>query len=125
MNLHLPAGFPSGGTAYLQVQIHESEDASAAASAPLGHYFGLSSVFNLVPNSGIVFSPLTHPGPPVYSTWADGTFPLDSVASGAEGSIEVLAVPEPATLGLAGLGLAAMAAAPKRRLLRFRTGSSG
>lgn len=105
----LPAAVP----AYFQIQVHDSRDADAFASASVYHYFGYSEVFTATPAVAI-YAPIYLTTVPVYSTWAAGTFQVVDMPAGNFGAIEVSVVPEPGTLGLALLGAAALMIARRR-----------
>lgn len=103
----LPIGEPSGQTAFFQIQIHDSRDADAAASAAAGHYYGTSPVFSLLPGA-TSFVNLYQSTSPVFSSWPVGTFNMDSTSPGDRGAISLQVIPEPTTFALAGLGAAAL-----------------
>jgi hypothetical protein len=83
----LPSGNPSGTTNWFQVQIHDSRDASEAASAAArGHYFGHSILFS-APLGSITPTSIVNP---IKSTWTNGTFDMSATwGPGALGAIEL------------------------------------
>lgn len=97
MNLTLP-GFPGGTPAFFQIRIQDTF---------LGYYHGESEVFQCTPSSNIAFNNLFNHGGTALSTWADGTFNLDSLALGSRGAIEIVGTPEPASglITLVGAGM--------------------
>jgi len=107
----------AGQTAFFQIQIRDSAFATEAAALAGNSYGGNSPIFTAVPQASI-FNPIYQATSPVFSTWANGTFALDSVSAGSKGAISVgtLAVtPEPGTMALAGLGAAAMMVFRRRK----------
>jgi len=100
---------PGGQADTFQVQVRDSNFATAAAAEAAGSYFGFSSIFTMSPGSGIPFNSIVNLGTPSFSTWGNGSFDASAFGgAGAHGSIDVQVVPEPATFALAGLGAAAL-----------------
>jgi hypothetical protein len=97
----------------IKIKIYDNKYSSLELASAAGAYFGSSSLFTATlqasPAAMTTKNPLT-----VNSTWANGTYSssaLDASAgtSGGLGAIELqVAVPEPASFALAGLGAAAM-----------------
>jgi hypothetical protein len=83
------------GTVTFQIRVWETVAGSwTAASTQPGFVSGESPVFTAVSGS-LLYNPLTLPGAPSNSTWANGPILLTSV-------------PEPSTFALAGLGIAGL-----------------
>ena len=78
--------------------------AKASALTTTGNYFGQSPVINVAPNAGGL-GPTTGPGAIIWQT-ASGTDPTK--IAGGFGVFTAGIVPEPSTMALAGLGMAAM-----------------
>ena len=87
-------GLPGGTPAFFQVQIRDSNFATAALSQAGNSYYGFSSIFNVTPSSSIAFNSIVNP---TFSTWAQGN-----------PAITVQIAPEPTSMALAGIGAAAM-----------------
>jgi len=121
----LPAGYPGGSQVFVVAQIHDAGTSKATLTPAdlqnargLGgsegfSFIGLTPEFTFIPGTS-QFTP-----PPLWntgslggggsSTWPAGSYPMDFVGvPGSMGSIGVVAVPEPASFALAGLGAAAM-----------------
>jgi len=97
-------GYTAGQAAYFQVVVWDSAFATPAAALAAGSYYGADNVFSMTPGTGITY-------PNCYSggntTWA---------AVGDEAPLMVgIAIPEPATFALAGLGAAAMVIFRRRK----------
>ena len=100
----LPTGMPGNAEYYFQVSVYSS-DWSGGMS-----YWGESEVFTSYASAGVSYFSLDNQGTPSYSTWAAGTHEADDYGvAGAEGSIELRAVPEPSMLGFAALVIALIA----------------
>jgi len=111
-------GVAGGTTVFVDVQVRDATfvPPTTFTGARFGTLYGTSSEFSFVLGS----NPITFPT--MYaaangSTWANGTFNMDSSAygTGARGAIAVSAAPEPASLALAGLGFAAVTIFRRRR----------
>jgi len=105
----ITAPYAAGTTVFIVTQIRDGAFAAPATwspsnpTAPFGTYYGVSQEFSY-PLNGLSFQPMWNAS----GTWAAGTFALDaSAGAGAKGAIAVSAVPEPTSLALAGLGIAA------------------
>jgi hypothetical protein len=98
MNVTLPSpNFPAGLT-FFEINIH-----------PLGdpyRIFGTSGLFTASASGVTAYFSLVQHNSPGNSTWADGTYSLDSISPGFRGAIMLEPGPEPSTLGLGCLGLA-------------------
>jgi hypothetical protein len=90
----------------MEVQIRDQAFAAPLTlpANPFGTYYGTSEMFNFTLGSGVTYPVMWG----VNGTWAAGTFPLDQVAAGFKGAIQVNVVPEPASFALIGLGIAAV-----------------
>jgi len=99
-----------GTTVFVLTQVRDQAFAAPntlnpTALLPFGTYYGTSAEFQFTLGSGATY-------PAMWSgttTWQPGSFNLDSSSygTGARGAIAVSAVPEPTSLALAGLGIAA------------------
>jgi hypothetical protein len=101
---------PAATAAFFQIVIHDNAHTSASNAV----WFGSSPVFTAAPASS-GFNPIYQPTSPINSTWAAGTFALDSVAAGYKGAIMVTTVPEPASFALGGLAVAALTIFRRRK----------
>jgi hypothetical protein len=106
MNVTLPT---AAGQTFFAIDIYDvaAGDYATASTTP-GHFYGTSGLFTAFSSGVTAYFSLVQHTSPAFSTWADGTFPLDAVLPGARGAIGLQQVPEPATLALAGLGAAAL-----------------
>ena len=98
---------PAGST-FFQIDIYDAAAGSffLAETTP-GHYVGQTPIFMAIAGNGIGYPSIVNHNPPVNSTWADGTFNLDSLSPGYRGAIELgLPIPEPGSFGLALLAFA-------------------
>lgn len=109
---------PAGTAAFFQIQIRDNAHATAtlAQADVLNGYYAFSDIFSAVPQPSS-FNPIYQATSPVFSTWAAGTYNLDSVATGFRGAIDVHTpiIPEPSSFALAGIGLAAVTILRRRR----------
>lgn len=107
-------GFAAGSTVFAQVNIHDSRDLTADASSKvMGHYYGTSDIFSFVLQAA--YNPITQTAAPVSSTWATGSYDLSVIGAGQKGAILMQAnIPEPTSLALAGLSVAALLAFRRR-----------
>jgi len=109
--------FINGGTSvFVEVQVRDQSVAAPAifTGAPIGTYYGTSSLFTFTLGSAVTYPAMTSGS----STWAAGSAALDQYGAGSRGAIAVssLAVtPEPGTMALAGLGAAAMMVFRRRK----------
>jgi hypothetical protein len=90
------------GLTFFQIDIYDSAAGSyyVAETTP-GHYTGQTPIFMANMAADIGYDSLVNHNPPVNSTWADGTFNLDSLSPGFRGAIELgLPIPEPPAFGL-------------------------
>jgi hypothetical protein len=72
-----------GGKNYFQILIYDN-----ANPPPLGMPIGSSVIFTAVSGTTITYSSLVQHTSPVFSTWPDGGYPLDTdVRPGARGAI--------------------------------------
>ena len=69
-------------------------------------YHGTSGLFTTVSSGTIAYNSLVNHNSPASSTWANGTWNLDSVSPGFRGAIELTITPEPSNFALACLGFA-------------------
>lgn len=108
---------PTTAYTFYQVQIRDQSFASAAAASAGGSYSGVSSIFNTTPGTSILYNSIVNHNSPANSTWDDGLFNMDIQANlpGARGAIKVGLVPEPSSIALAGLGVAALMAFRRRK----------
>jgi len=101
------APYAAGTTVYIVAQVRDAAFAApstwTSASSAFGTYYGTSQEFSYVLSGALSPPPMWNAG----GTWAAGTFPLDQYGAGSKGAIAVSAVPEPTSLALAGLGIAA------------------
>jgi len=99
-----------GTTGFFQVQVRDTGHTNAASAQLEGAYWGFSAIFTTTAGSGTAYNSIVNPNNPAFSTWAGGNFDM-STQTGLAGARGVLAVatpvPEPTTLVLGGLGLAA------------------
>jgi hypothetical protein len=118
-NITLPTGFPAQVVTFFDIYIYDTAGGSYSNSAAsLNHYYGTSGLFTALPGSSSYLALISHnPAPNAASTWADGTWNLDTVLPGARGAISLSAnvIPEPTTIALAGLGAAALVIFRRRR----------
>jgi len=116
-NSILPNGLAGGTAAFFQVQIRDEAFATATASGNGGSYASFSAIFTTVPGSGTLYNSIVNHNSPALSTWANGTFPMDSQTgiAGALGVLDVRIIPEPSTFVLAGLGAAALLVFRRRK----------
>jgi hypothetical protein len=107
---------PGGTTVFVVAQVRDAASTAPSTwtpgSQPFGSFYGASQEFTFVlGTSSLQYPPMYTKGPSLgggLSTWADGTYNMDSVSPGFRGGIMVSAVPEPTSFALAGLGAAAM-----------------
>jgi hypothetical protein len=112
-----------GTTVYVVTQIRDQAFAAPTTwtsnSVPFGTFYGESQEFTFVlGTSSLQYPPMYTTGASLgggLSTWAVGTYNMDSLSTGFRGAISVNAVPEPATFALAGLGLAAVTIFRRRK----------
>lgn len=103
-NVTLP--FPGGTMDFFQILIYD-QSAGSYENSFGSHYTGETPIFTAYPGPGIAYYFLTQHGFPSFSTWADGTFNLDSVSPGDRGAIELgIFVPEPSWSSFSGLACA-------------------
>ena len=116
-------GLAGGTTVFIVAQVRDAAFAAPTTWAPgqagFGSYYGVSQEFSFVLGTS------SSQYPPMYahnallggglSTWADGTFAMDSVLPNNKGAVSVSAVPEPASFALAGLGVAALTILRRRK----------
>jgi len=101
----------AGGTAaFFRLDVRDGNFATAAAAASGGSYSGTSGLFSLVPGSSVLYNAVFNHSSPANSTWADGTFNMDTQTgiAGSRGALSVGVIPEPASMALCGLGAAAL-----------------
>jgi hypothetical protein len=112
MNVTLPTGFPGGGVTFFTIDIYDAAAGSyLVASTTPGHYSGTSGEFTTVASSTIAYNSLVNHNSPANSTWANGTWNLDTLSPGFRGAIMLSVVgPEPSTLALGCLGFALLLA---------------
>jgi hypothetical protein len=105
MNVTLPT---AAGPTFFQIEIYDTAAGSyAVASTTSGHIFGTSGLFAANSSSTIAYNSLVNHNSPANSTWADGTWNLDSdVLPGARGAVQLFWTPEPSISALTGLGAA-------------------
>ena len=106
MNVMLPM---AAGATFFDIYIYEAAAGSYwnASTSPGPHIFGTSGLFTAVSSSTVVYSSLVNHSSPANSTWADGTWNLDSeVFPGARGGLQLFWTPEPSISALTGLGAA-------------------
>ena len=91
------ASLPAGTPAWFQVQVFDSRANAAApgggaadAWAHQNWYAGVSQVFQASPMA-VGYTPIWLTASPVNSTWAPGTYPIESFGPGCYGGIEVYA----------------------------------
>jgi hypothetical protein len=115
VNVNMGAPIAPGTVAWFQVQVYDSLVANAPAAWSWGGlYAGESPIFQATPLTVPDFLYKTQA--PVNSTWAPGTFnPTDlSIILGGPGggfggiALYAVVIPEPGTVALAGLSLAAL-----------------
>jgi PEP-CTERM motif len=117
VNLTVP-GIAGGTQVFVVVQVRDQSAAPPSTWTPLstrfGEFYGASPEFQFtLGTSTLAYPPLYAPGASLgggFSTWPLGLYPMDNVSPGFRGSIIVtgLAVPEPTSFALAGLGAAAL-----------------
>jgi len=95
------------GTDFFNIEIYDITGGSYSNSVSLGLTHGSSGLFTASANGGTAYYSLVQHISPGNSTWADGSFNMDSLSPGYRGAI-MLTVPEPSTIALAGLGAAAL-----------------
>jgi hypothetical protein len=103
-------GIPAGLT-YFTVDVYATAAGTYMnAAGTNGFYYGTSGLFTAVGSSTIAYNSIVNHNSPALSTWADGTYHLDSLAPGYRGAImlQVNQIPEPTTFALAGLCAAAL-----------------
>jgi len=108
--------FIAGGTSvFVEVQVRDAASAAPAtfAGTAFGTYYGTSEMFKFTLGSGIQNPVLWGAN----GNWAPGTFNLDATAAGtgSRGAIQISTVPEPASLALCGLGVAALVIFRRRK----------
>jgi hypothetical protein len=108
---------PGGTTVFVVAQIRDSAFAAPTTWTPLSGavgttWYGRSSEFTFIlGTSSLQYPPMYAPGASLgggFSTWAQGTYPMDYVSANFRGAIMVSPVPEPTSFALAGLGAAAL-----------------
>jgi hypothetical protein len=82
------------GMDFFDIRIHD----------PINFLIGDSGIFIAQASGGTAYYSLVQHTTPVNSTWADGTWNLDSISPGFRGEI-MLHSPEPSVFALTGLGL--------------------
>jgi uncharacterized protein (TIGR03382 family) len=100
MNVTLPT---AAGATFFQINI-------IGVTGPGPYYFGTSGLFTTVSSSTIAYNSLVNHNSPANSTWANGTWNLDSLSPGFRGAIELSVFPEPSTFALGSLGFALLLA---------------
>lgn len=111
--VNLISSLPGGSPAFFQVQIRDSAFPTAALASVGFGYFGFSEIFTVVPSTTIAYNSIVNHGGTAQSTWADGTYYLGGAGFGA---IQVGGlIPEPSTLSLTGLGIAALLTLRRRK----------
>jgi len=122
INFQVP-GVAGGSTVFIVQQVRDAAFAAPLTWAPtnqaFGTYYGASQEFSFILGTS------TASYPPMYSkgvvlgggssTWTDGTVNMSAYGAGNFGAVGVSAVPEPTTLALAGLGIAAAAILRRRK----------
>ena len=116
VNVSVP-GVPGGTSVFVVAQIRDANHAAEATWTPSfdsGQFswYGASPEFTFILGTSTLLYPAmynhaaTQGG--AQSTWPDGQYNMDFLATGQRGSIMVSSVPEPTSFALAGLGAAAM-----------------
>jgi hypothetical protein len=93
-NLVMPS--VGAGTDFFDILIRDPNDNN--------WIYGNSGIFTAQASGGTAYYSLVQHNTPGNSTWADGTYNLDSVSPGFRGAI-ILDIPEPSVFPLTGLGL--------------------
>jgi hypothetical protein len=116
---------PGGTTVFVFAQIRDSAfpapNTWTPGSGPVDTtWYGGSGEFSFIlGTSTLAYPPMYAPGASLgggFSTWAQGTYPMDFVSAGFRGAIMVgTIVPEPSSFALAGLGAAAMVLFRRRK----------
>jgi hypothetical protein len=99
----------AAGATFFVIDIYDSAAGSyQSASTTAGHFYGTSGLFSANASGTIAYNSLVNHASPANSTFADGTWALDTVSPGFRGAIMLTQVPEPATIAMAGLAGAAL-----------------
>jgi hypothetical protein len=94
------------GLTYFDIYIYDVTAGSFWNAELLARVHGTSGLFTAVASGGTAYYSLVQHNSPALSTWADGTWNLDSVSPGFRGAIELVTLPEPSSCALACLGCA-------------------
>jgi hypothetical protein len=94
------------GLAFFDIWVFDAALGSITNGIGGRHYIGTSGLFTAMASGVAAYYSLVQHNSPGSSTWADGTFDLDSVLPGYRGAIQLMAIPEPSTFALGCLGFA-------------------
>jgi hypothetical protein len=124
MNVTLPTGYPGGAATFFTIDIYDAAAGSwQVATTTSGHYNGTSGLFVAVSSSTIAYNSLVNHNSPASSTWANGTWNLDSLSPGFRGAITLVAGPEPSTFALGCLGFALLLVGRRAETRKFQKGN--
>lgn len=84
---HVTLPFPGNVAAYFQINIYDQQAGSWLQAIDGGYPHGQTPMFTAIPGT-FIYNSLAQHTYPAYSTWPDGTYPLDiDVGPGARGSV--------------------------------------